>query len=838
MIRDHIKTPIERLKVQINEQITEIWNSLQKPEGFENSTLYDFFDLDYAAIPHMILDRAGFDRECDALRDRFLNPECPSGWLLTPEHRRDIPADGFCTFAEKIWEVIKQNKDLDLPSQKHMLATYRCEELATEAYKRFTEELSEVRAQIEDRHSIVSQYGALVEGILTRCYEAYTQPASRYLSEVGLLKGEELSNRMHAEALRLYRLLVALASHAAEKDCEKALSRALTEFRALERSANIFSPNLSSSASLNSSGSALRAEESEPALDAAAEAERYRACGALLSGAPGAALEKFDAVAAGGVLPGLAGAHAAEWDASKERRALAAAVEKAALNARKEALESIVKRIIAEETELVAKEVHPALDAAEADMWARIRAATDAFCERSAGKLRARAAGLGALGDDVRRSQNFVEAYVSRTVIRGALYEKMKYLPLIMERRFAQLFATDPSGVPRRWNPSHDIPALFLAARDRAEDLLDLFCYMRMRPGDDAVHFFSAPVPPGSPAARNVKLSQRSLLAKPRIDRKACGGKAVVFDPTFMLESTANLQSYLDQFRRKAQNAYVQAVRDQEQVTYHTNIPMPYMVLLFVLGFNEIKYILSNPKLAAVIVVLATTYYVLYKLNYSDRVFSFITTVLFASFGSIKDRFFEYIVQQIDEKRAKETAENPGEPPRQPSASIIPPPKSYRKKKPRANSPTPQDGEAPPPTLLPHEGDITIVEGENRKIIENNNNNNNNGNDDNEEIVLLGGGDGGSGSEVKPKGSHRLSKRFKTLPNMALSHSKRSHHKSENGGENATEGGEQKKKKDQQGKQKESAAAGAATAMMMMPPPSVTVTTAEGDNNIAIESKN
>ena len=752
MIRDHIKTPIETLKKQINAQITEIWGSLQKPEGFENSTLYDFFDLDYAAIPHMILDKAGFDRECNALRERFLNPECAAGWLLKPEHRRDIPADGFCTFAEKIWDVIKQNKDLDLPSQKHMLATYRCEELATEAYRRFEEEMAEVREQIEVRHGTVNQYGARVQAIITRCYEGYTQPASRYLSEVGLLKGEELSNRMHAEALRLFRVLVAIAAHSAEKDAERTLAKALADFKAIN-----------SSSSSSSSGTAEG--EAPTAADGTSEnaaTKRYMECGRAIARAPAAALEKFDAVVGAGVLPELAAGKAAEWDATKERNKLANAVEGAALAARKEALDVVVSGIIAEETEHVAKEVRPAIDAASDGMWAQIREVMAASSARTAEKLEARAAGLGTLGDEARRTQNFIETYVSRMVIRGALHEKMKYLPLIMERRFTQLFSVDANGLPRRWNPSHNIPELFLAARDRAEDLLDLFCYMRMEPGDDCVHFFSVPAPAGSAAARNVKLSQRSLLSKPRIDRPArgkgatVGAHTVVFKPIFMLDSVANLQNYLDQFRRKAQNAYVQAVRDQEQVTYHTSIPMPYMVLLFVLGFNEFRYILSNPKLAATIAVLATTYYVLYKFNYSDRVFSFITTILFASFASIKDKFFEYMVQQIDERRAREKEENPSLQQQQQqqqggsgsgssssssssSNGFIQPPKPYRKKRPSQQQKQQQqqqkEGEK-----KENEEEVAIASEENKVVI----------NTDEGKVLR--------------KASHKISKRSKTAP--------------------------------------------------------------------------
>ncbi|PHT68244.1 hypothetical protein T459_27731 [Capsicum annuum] len=41
--------------------------------------------------------------------------------------------------SQQIWKIIKENKDLDLPAHKVMVATVRCEEIANEKYVSFTE---------------------------------------------------------------------------------------------------------------------------------------------------------------------------------------------------------------------------------------------------------------------------------------------------------------------------------------------------------------------------------------------------------------------------------------------------------------------------------------------------------------------------------------------------------------------------------------------------------------------------------------------------------------------------------------------------------------------------
>jgi hypothetical protein len=53
---------------------------------------------------------------------------------------------------EQVWNIVKENKDLNLPATKVMVATVRCEEIAALAHKEFLNE--------EAWHFIVSETGA------------------------------------------------------------------------------------------------------------------------------------------------------------------------------------------------------------------------------------------------------------------------------------------------------------------------------------------------------------------------------------------------------------------------------------------------------------------------------------------------------------------------------------------------------------------------------------------------------------------------------------------------------------------------------------------------------
>eukprot|EP00727_Mastigamoeba_balamuthi_P004005 m51a1_g13601 putative protein sey1 (325) ;mRNA; f:152-1902 len=124
IIRDHTATPLPKLQSIITERMEDIWASLKKPAQFADEPMTRFFDVQFTSLPHMVLQPDEFGSAIAALRDKFTCPETP-GFYMRQEYRKQIPADGFALFAEQVWESIKQNKDLDIPSQKHLMATWR-----------------------------------------------------------------------------------------------------------------------------------------------------------------------------------------------------------------------------------------------------------------------------------------------------------------------------------------------------------------------------------------------------------------------------------------------------------------------------------------------------------------------------------------------------------------------------------------------------------------------------------------------------------------------------------------------------------------------------------------
>ncbi|KAG5548960.1 hypothetical protein RHGRI_014362 [Rhododendron griersonianum] len=67
---------------------------------------------------------------------------------LAGDRRGVVPSSGFSFSAQQIWKVIKENRDLDLPAHKVMVATVRCEEIASDKLRFLTSD--EVRSTTLD----------------------------------------------------------------------------------------------------------------------------------------------------------------------------------------------------------------------------------------------------------------------------------------------------------------------------------------------------------------------------------------------------------------------------------------------------------------------------------------------------------------------------------------------------------------------------------------------------------------------------------------------------------------------------------------------------------------
>ena len=54
---------------------------------------------------------------------------------MSDAEQKNIPIDGLPIFIERSWAIIRNQKELNLPDQRDMVANYRCNEIKEEAEK-------------------------------------------------------------------------------------------------------------------------------------------------------------------------------------------------------------------------------------------------------------------------------------------------------------------------------------------------------------------------------------------------------------------------------------------------------------------------------------------------------------------------------------------------------------------------------------------------------------------------------------------------------------------------------------------------------------------------------
>ncbi|KAI5954670.1 SEY1 [Candida jiufengensis] len=218
VIRDHVgNTPVESLASTITQDLKKMWDSLSKPSEFEHLKFEDFFDLDFHALNHKILQPEQFITGINKLGDRLLKEND----LFKPEYHHNIPIDGWTLYAEKCWEQIENNKDLDLPTQQILVAQFKCDEIVEIVYQEFLSKFNE-HFKLTQENPNFENLGLLFNDLKNEVLEDYDQLAAKYnqsVYESKRLKLESLVNTKFKEVFDLYsRQLIQNSTSSFEND--------------------------------------------------------------------------------------------------------------------------------------------------------------------------------------------------------------------------------------------------------------------------------------------------------------------------------------------------------------------------------------------------------------------------------------------------------------------------------------------------------------------------------------------------------------------------------------------------------------------------------------------
>ncbi|XP_042417729.1 protein ROOT HAIR DEFECTIVE 3-like isoform X1 [Zingiber officinale] len=535
VIRDKTRTPLEALQPVLREDIQKIWDSVSKPEAQKDTALSEFFNVEVTALSSYEEKEDQFHDQVAELRQRFVHSIAPGG--LAGDRRGVVPASGFSFSAQHIWKVVRENKDLDLPAHKVMVATVRCEEIANEKLSHLTSDEKWLELEEAVQSGPVAGFAKKLEAILDAYIEEYDEEAVYFDESVRTAKRKQLESR----ALHLvHPTYQALLGHLRSNSLEK------------------FQKDMESS--LNS----------------------RKGFAASVRDCIESSMFEFDQGSADATISRT------DWDASKVREKLHRDINAHANSLRNQKLSELTNHYEDKLTEALAEPVESLFEAAGNDTWASIRNLYHRETRNALSEFSTSLSGFElekVIFDE--RITNLKE-FSKSVVVKKAKEEAAKVL-IRMKDRFSTVFSHDKDSMPRVWTGKENVRKITKDARTSALKLLAVMCAIRLDEKPDKIESTLMSALMDAPSA----LGRRTVTS---LDSLASSTWEEV-SPSNTLITPVQCKSLWKQFSSETEYTVTQAISAQEaHKRSNSALPPPWAILaIAILGFNELMVLMRNP---------------------------------------------------------------------------------------------------------------------------------------------------------------------------------------------------------------------------------------------------
>lgn len=604
VIRDHIRstTSLDTLKEQMLKDIEKIWSGIMKPKDFENSKATDFFDFDFTSLPHKELQPELFEQEIDQMRGRFIDPN-HEHYIFNQKYKKSVPIDDFEMYASEIWKVIDANKDLDIPTQKEMLAMYRCDEISNSLYTtNFENVLKEWNAE-HKKKKLISKFGEEAKDKVEKELNAFSNQTKLYVPEVVAKKEAEFKERMITEVNIIFNNQLTILKQKAldtfKKHLHASLQHKIDEGQIVEN----FSQTIQNFYDTVKDGFFLDQVKKS-------------------------------------VYPGLEERFTYDLILETLKEEMKIIIEEY----REKQIEVVVKVQLDEMKKHIREDINPWVTHPNANLWKNIR---NYYAKKIQDEEEHLSASLQEL--DV----NDVSKYVNRIHItaREEIITKVReithVISLTLNSKFEDLFKRDEHGMPRVWKNLEKIKEDYSKARQEAIAILDVLFLCRLDYEElDNIHLRLPNLNESGavsgfafPSQDDIQNALKNLVQTSEVtcDNATSspilsvttpstpgGEKRVslpvrdamsIFQSSLIMDENACIRAY-ESYILNTERSYGDAQRAQLIALQNkSNIPGWVYVALLVLGWNEIYAVLSNPIYLLIAVIIIVVFFQNYIKN-------------------------------------------------------------------------------------------------------------------------------------------------------------------------------------------------------------------------------
>ncbi|KAH7436829.1 hypothetical protein KP509_05G037600 [Ceratopteris richardii] len=549
VIRDKTKTPLEVLERILREDVQKIWNTVAKPAKHLNTPISEFFNVEVTALSSYEEKEEQFLDQVSNLRERFMDSICPGG--LAGDRRAVVPGSGFPFSTQEIWKVIKENKDLDLPAHKVMVATVRCEEIANEKLRELHEDEDWRTLESDSTNAIIPGFGKKLNNVLSRHLARYDTEAAFFDEGVRTSKRQVLLKKTLEV---LYPSYQAMLTHHRSK--------------AFERFKN-----------------GLESHE----LDDKGFAAKVRYCS-------DSSLGEFDQGAADAFV------EIANWHAGKVRDKLSRDIEMHAISIQTEKLAAISSEFEKRLENGLGDPVSSLLEGAKSNIWPAIK-------ELLAQELQSVTADLSAVLAGFELTKEEEQRYIinirksGKKIIEKKAREEANQALVRLKERFNQVFTYGPDSLPRVWTGKEDIKSITKNARLQSLRLLSVLTALRLEEMNyDCI----------DDALSSLEINEDDSASEGEIVPRTVGSSVLASSTWEGIPASETLITPVQcrglwrQFNREIEYTISQAIAAQEASRRSNSwLPPPWAIVAMIfLGFNEFMMLLRNPLYLVVLFVL------------------------------------------------------------------------------------------------------------------------------------------------------------------------------------------------------------------------------------------
>ena len=226
-LRDFDSTRNRKDKIEelILKDIHKIWSEIQIPQKFEGKGPENFFSFEFITLPHLIYKKEEFDQEIINLRKR-LEKDNEKYFFANLSSIKNVPADGLKQYVNQIWKDILNDKDLDIPNQREMLANYRCTEIKNKILLAHDKEIKDLikLSNEKDIENIKDKFIEIKNKICTEYEKQGSNYDEKVYKNIYKILNDQISQKLYVAFLNQTKRLIPLIQKFMREELQKNLN--------------------------------------------------------------------------------------------------------------------------------------------------------------------------------------------------------------------------------------------------------------------------------------------------------------------------------------------------------------------------------------------------------------------------------------------------------------------------------------------------------------------------------------------------------------------------------------------------------------------------------------